>query len=107
MWDFLSFNTFITQDILIFLYYVGAVIIPVVIWLFRNYLIDRIALFKQINTEMKNYYHMLSAKQKMLIWLSFMVMFLFMEIFWRMMFEMMIGYFDMHDYLQTIAKEHL
>lgn len=27
-----------------------------------------------------------------------------MELFWRMMFEAMIGYFDMHDYLQHLSK---
>ncbi len=53
MWDFLTFNTFVTKNILII-----------------------------------------------------MIFFLFcIEIFLRMFFEMLIGYFDMHDYLYKILQK--
>jgi hypothetical protein len=35
--------------------------------------------------------------------LGFMVLFIGFEVMWRMMFEMLIGYFQMREYLQHIA----
>jgi hypothetical protein len=35
--------------------------------------------------------------------LGFMVLFIGFEVMWRMMFEMLIGYFQMIEYLQHIA----
>jgi len=104
MWDILSFNTFITQDVLIFCYFIGALIIPVVLLFFRRYLIQNILYIEKLNTKIQTFYNSLSKNQKTVAILSFITVFLCMEIFWRMMFEAMIGYFDMHNYLYEISK---
>ena len=104
MQDILTFNTFITQDILIFFYYVGAVVMPIVLYFFKDYLIKNISFVKKINDKLHTFYSVFSSSEKILFWMIFVTMFLCMELCWRMMFEAMIGYFDMHDYLYQITN---
>lgn len=90
MYDFLSFNTFITQDILVLFYYVGAIVVPFILYRYKNKFITANGFFEK-----------LESKPKVL--LISLGIFLLLELFWRMMFEAMIGYFDMHEYLYDIA----
>jgi hypothetical protein len=94
MSDFLTFNSFITQNVLIFFYYVGAVGVPFLLWLQKDYLVKKLRVSKDFLDKSSSLYG----------FLFLFIIFLMMELFWRMMFEAMIGYFDMHDYLYEIAK---
>jgi len=87
MWDILTFNTFITPDVLIFFYYTGVVFIPIVLWLLRNSIEKYISLKNRV---------------KMLFVLGFLL--IIFELFLRMIFEMLIGYFDIHNYLHQIVS---
>ncbi len=105
MRDVLSFNAFITQDVLVFFYYIGAVLMPVVFYFSRDYLSEHISLFKTVHDELQTFYSSFTSSEKAAFWLMFITMFLCMELCWRMMFEAMIGYFDMHDYLHQIVTQ--
>ena len=97
MLDFLTFKTFISPSILIVFYYIGAVFVPILSF----YLARR---FK--NTYFSSVTLSLSLQHYLLTIGLFLLTFLMLEVFWRMMFEMLIAYFDMHDALmQTISKE--
>jgi len=85
MWDILTFNTFITPDVLIFFYYIGVIFIPFLLWVFRDYFDKYI-----------------SAKNRVKIVFILLALFITSELFLRMIFEMIIGYFDMHNYLQIL-----
>ena len=88
MKDFLEFNTFITKYVLIFFYYLFTILLPVVLYYAKDYLKKRFNLkIKSIKT-----------------WIILIVLFLMAELFIRMFFEMLIGYFDMHDYLYQISR---
>jgi len=89
MWDILTFNSFVAQDILIFFYYIFALLVPLFLWVLRLYIRRKISVNKQ---------------HKLITLLTFITIFFCMELFLRMMFEMMIGYFDMHDYLYEISQ---
>ena len=91
--DFLRFNTFIAQDVLVFFYYIFAILVPLFLWALRPYIIEK---FPAVKTLEKS----LSLKSILL----FFAIFLCMELCLRMVFEAMIGYFDMHDYLFEIVK---
>ncbi len=91
MYNFLSFNTFITQDVLVLFYYTGALLVPFLLYKYKNRLTSSSFLVK------------LKSKPKIL--LTILGIFLLLELFWRMMFETMIGYFDMHEYLYHIAQQ--
>ena len=91
--DFLTFKTFITPTVLIIFYIIGAFIIPlfswsIKIWVQRKY-------FKNIKFN-------INIKYKLLAYTIFILCFLCMEIFWRIAFEFMIAYFDMHDALMKL-----
>ena len=103
MWDILTFNKFITQDILILFYYVGVITLPAILFLSREYLIQNISLLKKLDDKIQS---SLNLKEKTIMLVSFITLLIFVELGWRMIFEMMIGYFDMHDYLYEISQKH-
>jgi hypothetical protein len=105
MRDILAFNHFITQDILIVFYYVGAVLMPLLMWLGRGWIVRNIAFAKRWDESLKKGYGSLSKGGKITVILAVAGLFLCMELCWRMIFEVMIGYFDMHDYLYEIYKQ--
>ena len=86
MVDFLTFERFITQDILIVIYYFGVLFLPLLLWSYRETTIKIVSKMKINN-----------------LFLVFIGIIL-MELMWRMMFEAMIAYFDMHNYLQAISQ---
>ena len=102
--DFLSFNTFIAQDVLVFFYYIGAMVMPVILWFSRDYLLKRVSLFNLVNNLLKGFFESLSLQNKTITIVGFIMMFFCMELCWRMVFEAMIGYFDMHNYLYEISR---
>ena len=87
MKDFLTFEFFITPYILIFFYYFGVLFIPALLVVYR-----------------KKVFSLIQKDIQWQFYVGFIALFLFLQLVWRMMFEMMIGYFDMHNYLQTLVQ---
>ena len=85
MIDFLTFKTFITPTIMIFFYYIGAILVPIFIYRRQKFILKKLAI---------NYY-----SKAILI-----AIFIMLEIMWRMMFEVVIGYFQMHDALMKTVS---
>lgn len=104
MWDFLTFKTLITRDVLILAYYTGAVVMPLVLWASRHYLIRWLSVARSADALRQKLFSSLSSRNQLLVVAALVAMFLMMELAWRMMFETMIAYFQMHDYLQLIAS---
>ncbi len=84
----------------------GAVLIPLLLWYGRGYLLRRYALFGWLQQQGEALLQRLSTRDRTLLWLSLLAIFIGMEIFWRMMFEVIIGYFQMHQYLQTLVLRY-
>ena len=97
MQDFLTFNTFITPTLLLVLYYVGALVIPVLGWYFSAWV--KKAYLSDVSKMIKN---RTTPKQRLIVFMVFFITFVCMEIFWRVMFEFLIAYFDMHDALMKL-----
>ncbi|WP_415405683.1 DUF4282 domain-containing protein [Sulfurovum sp. CS9] len=101
MRDFLTFQTFITPSLLILMYYIGALLIPVVSWYLAEWI--KTSYFTEISKSIKEEIQTrTTAKQRFIVYTAFIICFLCMEIFWRMMFEFFIAYFDMHDALMKL-----
>jgi len=100
MTDFLTFKTFISIDILILSYYIGAIIIPIMMWLSKAFLQRKFKILDRFNSFLMNLFGTMSFKRKVLSILLFTLMFISMEIVWRMCFEAMIGYFQMVESLK-------
>ncbi len=107
MSDFLLFNRFITRDVLVVFYYITAVLMPPLLWFSRRWIIQHLKVAKSVDQTIQNLYNSLSIRGKFAAALAIVGLFLCMELCWRMLFEAMIGYFDMHDYLYEIYKHKL
>ena len=98
--DFLTFKSFISTDVLIIFYYIGAFILPVGIWVFLAWLIRK---YRFINATYENgkeiIWKSLNKKQQAKILALLITSFVFMELFWRMLFEFLIAYMQIRDAL--------
>ena len=98
--DFLTFKSFISTEVLIIFYYLGALILPIGIWLLFTWLIRK---YRLLNSAYENgkeiIWKSLSRKQQINLVIFFVTSFLFMELFWRMFFEFLIAYMQMRDAL--------
>ncbi len=101
MQDFLEFKRFITPDVLIACYSCGAVLMPLLLWLTRGWLLRRLGLLET----RKRLIERLGRRNRLLLTLAMIAVFLAMELAWRMMFETMIAYFQMRDYLQMLSTQ--
>ena len=101
--DFLTFKSFISTEVLIIFYYLGALILPIGIWLLLTWLIRKYKLFNTAYESGKQIiWKSLNTKEKTRLVAFFVTSFLFMELFWRMLFEFLIAYMQMRDALLQI-----
>jgi hypothetical protein len=96
--DFLTFKTFISTEALIIFYYLGALVMPIglrflLAWLIRKYKLSTMPYNKEL------LWKSLSIKQKIELIALYMISFLFLELFWRMLFEFLIAYMQIRDAL--------
>ncbi len=94
MYDFLMFRVFVTPTLLLVIYYVGAVLMPLFVWLAWLWL-------------KRKYFPEVVLPKQVYISIFFLLGFLMMELFWRMMFEVVIAYFDMHDALMKMSSQEV
>ena len=98
--DFFTLKSFISTKVLIIFYYLGAFILPIVIWLLLTWLMRK---YRLLNTAYESgkeiLWKSLNKKQQTKFVAFFVTSFLFMELFWRMFFEFLIAYMQMRDAL--------
>ncbi|MBL3527851.1 MAG: DUF4282 domain-containing protein [gamma proteobacterium endosymbiont of Lamellibrachia anaximandri] len=98
--DFLTFKSFISTSALIVFYYIGAFILPIGTWFLSAWLIKK---YKFIDDAQKigrdAIWGLLNKKQQTKLVTLFIIFFLFLELFWRMMFEFLIAYMQIRDAL--------
>ncbi len=104
MLDFLTFQSFIAPGVLLLAYYFGALAMPLLMWLGRNRLFRRFAWLGWVERQREQLFNQLSARQRRQVLAAMLLIFFVLEIIWRMMFEAMIGYFQMHDYLRVLSE---
>lgn len=98
--DFLTFKEFISIPVLIAFYYAGAVVFPFFMWIFSIWLMKKYTLIGDVHNKGKEMvWGVLSTKQKLMLVSAFLMAFMFMELFWRMLFEFLIAYMQMRDAL--------
>ena len=98
--DFLTFRDFISTEVLIIFYYLGAVAMPVGIWLLLAWLAHKYRLLNTAHEKSTQiFWKALTRRQQMKLTVLFVILFLFMELFWRMFFEFLIAYLQMRDAL--------
>lgn len=101
MQDFLTFQTFVTPTLLVILYYLGAFVIPFVSYFIAKWIHS--SYFNNVGSEMKKN---LTLKQHVILLSMMILCFLCIEVFWRVIFEFFIAYFDMHDALMKLNSSN-
>jgi hypothetical protein len=98
--DFLTFNSFLSIPVLIGFYYLGAIVCPFVMWRCMKWLLKRYPWAADLHAQGKSIvWQQLPSDKKWKVVLLFVAMFLMAEIFWRMLFEYLIAFMQMHDAL--------
>ncbi len=98
--DFLTFKSFISTEVLIFFYYIGAIILPAGAWYLVTWLMQKYELVNIVYEKGKDtIWNSLNKKQKNKLIMFFVSSFIFMELFWRMLFEFLIAYMQIRDAL--------
>ena len=107
--DFLSFKLFISPSVLIICYFIGAFIIPIasivfVKWLKFKYqaLIDTLLLPKNVLPKLQ-FKHFIRLKHRIIFISTIVILFICLEIMWRMLFEFLIAYLQIRDALLAIT----
>lgn len=100
VWDFLNFNRFVTPHVLIGLYYLGAVVIPFLAgalargdWPHVRRLVARRA------SAVDRHVGRPTPGRRLTVIGAGTLLFLLMELAWRMMFELALAYFQIRDAL--------
>jgi hypothetical protein len=103
--DFLTFRYLISPYALMVFYYLGAVMMPLAMWFFWIWLKRRYIRLSQARDKLgtlgRDY---LSPAQRAGIVIGCILCFFMMELFWRMMFELMIAYFHMAEDIQALVR---
>lgn len=101
--DFLTFKSFISTEVLIIFYYLGALVLPVGMWLLLLWIIRKYKVFNSAYEGGKEIiWQSFNRKQKTKLLAFLVISVLFMELFWRMLFEFLIAYMQMRDALLQI-----
>lgn len=98
--DFLTFKRYISIEALMVFYYLGAFLVPVASGYFVVWLRRKVAM---ANRATRQAWQFLTVSQKMKLVTAFIIMFLLMELFWRMLFEFLIAFIQMRDALVQIG----
>ena len=101
---FLKFESFISLDALIVFYYLGVVLIPILaiwfmVWIMRKFNANSEMVMQSANTVRAFVWSKLSLKHKMFLIIGSAASFLFIQLLWRMMFEFLVAYMQMHAVL--------
>lgn len=103
--DYLSFNKFISSDVLIVMYYLGAIVLPIRLWYLRSWLVRKLHLLNiPLLKDKQLSWHTLGQSQKIKLAIYLLSAFVFMELIWRMLFEYLIAYMQIRDALVVLHR---
>lgn len=104
MIDVLTFDTLISIPVLLVFYYLGALVMPVVAWLAMVLLLRRFEPLDQaFQAGIRVFDSLIPLRWRLLILLVMLLMFVSMELGWRVMFEFLIAFMQMRDALVGAA----
>ncbi|MGD2116885.1 MAG: DUF4282 domain-containing protein [Chromatiales bacterium] len=103
-WDIVSFRVFVTPAVLLAMYYFGAIAVPALMfWFMRgSWHKTKDLLGEQAVARVRGSVSV-GRKSRAVMLAGAVFMFLMLELFWRMMFEFLIAYFQIHNALTGSA----
>jgi len=104
LWDLLSFRTFVSPTVLIAMYWFGALVMPVALWLLARHFAKRFAArfpdaAGRVQEGVRELHGSVPLRYRRRFWALLAVAILMAELAWRMTIEVMLAYFQMRDAL--------
>jgi len=101
VYDFILFKSFISEYVLIIFYWLGVIGMPIFAYIiYKNKKFNTV--IKRVFNIAKSSYDSLGLKYRIYIALFIFFSLIFMEIIWRLMFEFLIAFMQMHRVLVGI-----
>lgn len=101
--DFLNFRSFLSPGILKVTYFIGAFVVPVLIWLFLRKVWRRCPGLLRIPATKG--YNALNTEGKVRLIVFFAILVVVTEILWRMAIEYLIAYLQIRDALMLLLEK--
>jgi len=102
--DFLNFKLMISPYLLILFYYLGAIGVPIFSWIISKWIRKKYWLVSNVqDSSIEIFNKVVAKKYRFRLMVLFIMMFIFLELMWRMMFEFLIAYFQMHSALVSLG----
>lgn len=98
--DFLVFQVYVTPAVLLVTYYAGALLIPVLVYDMTRRFHQRLAQ-KDWDATRRYKAQLLSRRGRVVVYA--VTALVLSELAWRMMFEFLLAYFQMHDALTRMS----
>lgn len=100
--DFIRFKIFVTPSFLVAVYYLGAVGVPFFVWYIAFQLKKKEPAWLVAASSSAGAGKIIPYKARIAT-ISF-ILFLLMELFWRMMFEFMLAYFQIREAVMILSS---
>lgn len=101
-WDFLSFRVLMTPAILVVVYYFGAIAGPLAVIIFLKKA-GQVSGLSSPATPRRGQLRESINESKSLLILAGVILLIILEVFWRMLFEFLIAYFQIHNALMGMG----
>ena len=107
--DVITLKFFITPYVILLIYWFGALIAPLTVWLGCRWLFNKMKeneIAAAGIDELNGFVGRLSRSHnlKLYFWTLFTLTFLLAELLWRMLFEFLIAFFHIHDALIELSR---
>ena len=108
IYDFLTLNTLITPYLILGIYWAGAVGVPFVVliagWWLKSVFKNNFQFLTDTGDPDQGENALMSKPMQFLFLMFALGVFFFLELMWRVMWEFIIVYFNMHDVLKDLAN---
>lgn len=98
--DFLTLKLLVTPYLLLSVYWFGAFVAPIVGWV----LALMVCRTQFVTDTMGIVYDYVPSQVKLFTFTVFLMIFFSLELFWRLLFEFLIAYYNIHDALLAMAQ---
>ncbi|HVL00713.1 MAG TPA: DUF4282 domain-containing protein [Dongiaceae bacterium] len=108
--DVITLKFFITPYLIVLIYWFGALVVPLVVWLVCRWLLGKLREHELTATGLDSFNQGIDRLPRAdqlrgYFWIAFTLGFLFLELLWRLLFEFLIAYFHIHDALIQISRQ--
>lgn len=107
--DVITLRFFITPYVILLIYWFGALVVPLAGWLLWRWLLGKLRQQELAASGLDKLGATVNrvdqtGNLRWLFWGGFLLVFLLLELLWRMLFEFLIAYFHIHQALMQLSQ---